>query len=76
MIQQLRKVGNDNALVLDKAIMDLIGLEEDGQVLVTVSDGSLVITPVNPKRVSQERFEAALNRVVSERREVLKRLAE
>jgi antitoxin component of MazEF toxin-antitoxin module len=76
MIKQLRKVGNSNALLLDKAVMELLGLEENGQVQLTVTDGSLVVTPVNPHPVSRERFEAALDRVVKERRDVLKRLAE
>ena len=76
MIKQLRKVGNSNALVLEKAVMELLGLEENGHVQLTVSDGSLIVTPVNPHPVSRERFEAALDRVVKERRDVLKRLAE
>ena len=75
MIKQLRKVGNSNALLLDKAVMELLGLEENGHVQLTVVDGSLVVTPVNPHPVSRERFEAALDRVVKERRDVLKRLA-
>ena len=76
MIKQLRKVGNSNALLLDKAVMELLGLEENGHVQLTVVDGSLLVTPVNPHPVSRERFEAALDRVVKERRDVLKRLAE
>ena len=76
MIKRLRKVGNSNALVLDKAIMELIGLEENGQIQLTVSDGSLILTPVNPRPLNRERFEAALEHVVRERRETLKRLAE
>ena len=40
MIKQLRKVGNSNALILDKPIMELLGLEEDGQVQLTIQDGT------------------------------------
>ncbi len=76
MIKQLRKVGNSNALILDRAIMELLGLEEGGEVQITVHNGSLIITPTNPKPVDQERFEECLSRVASERRELLKRLAE
>jgi antitoxin component of MazEF toxin-antitoxin module len=76
MIKRLRRVGNSNAIVLDRAIMELIGLVEDAEVQLTVTDGSLIVTPVHPRAISPERFEAALDRVVSERREVLKRLAE
>jgi antitoxin component of MazEF toxin-antitoxin module len=55
--------------------MGLIGLEEDGAVELTVSDGSLIVTPAEPSRASQERFEESLNRVVRKRRTALRRLA-
>ncbi len=76
MIKQLKKVGNSNALILDRAIMELVGLEENGDVQLTVHNGSIIITPAHPKQVDMERFEACLDRVVTERREVLRRLAE
>jgi antitoxin component of MazEF toxin-antitoxin module len=76
MIKQLRKVGNSSALILDRAIMDLIGLEENGEVQLTVHDGSLVLTPANPKQITPEQFERALSQVVRKRRSALRRLAE
>ncbi|HUS92018.1 MAG TPA: hypothetical protein VM695_09210 [Phycisphaerae bacterium] len=76
MIEQIRKVGNGSALLLDKAIMELIGLEEHGQVQLTVRDGSLIVTPVNPQPVDEKRFQEALDRVMAERSEVLRRLAQ
>jgi len=76
MIKQLRRVGNSNALILDRAIMDLIGLEENGEVQLTVHNGSLVLTPANPKQISPEQFERTMSRVVSRRRSALRRLAE
>ncbi len=76
MIKHLRKVGNSNALILDRAVMELIGLEEDGEVQLTVREGSLIVTPANPRPVDEKRFEECLSRVVAERREVLRKLAE
>lgn len=76
MIKKLRKVGNSNALILDKALLELLGLDENGEVQLTIDHGSLIVTPTNPKAVDQKRFEACLDRVVEQRREVLKRLAE
>ena len=76
MIKQLTKVGNSNALLLDKALMELMGLDENGEVQLTVDNGCLVVTPVRPRPVDKERFEACLDRVVVERREALRRLAE
>ena len=76
MIKQLRKVGNSSALILDRAVMELIGLEENSEVQLTVHNGSLVLTPANPKQVSHEMFEKALSKVMSKRRSALQRLAE
>ncbi|MBU0741560.1 AbrB/MazE/SpoVT family DNA-binding domain-containing protein [bacterium] len=76
MIKKLCNVGNSNALILDKPILELLGLEEEGQVKLTISDGSLIITPTEPRPVDQDRFESSLERVIEERRRVLRRLAE
>lgn len=76
MIKQLRKVGNSNALILDKPILELLGLEEDGQVQLTIQDGNLIVTPARPQLVSREEFSEKLDYVVRKRQSVLKRLAE
>jgi antitoxin component of MazEF toxin-antitoxin module len=76
MIKRLRKVGNSSALILDRALMDLVGLEESAEVQLTVHHGSLVITPANPKVATPEQFEAAMARVLKRRASALKRLAE
>lgn len=75
MVKHLRKVGNSNALLLDKPILELLGLEEDGEVQLTVANGSLIVTPVQPRRVDPKQFEAGLARVVARRRSALRRLA-
>jgi len=75
MVKRLRKVGNSNALLLDKPILELLGLEDTGEVQLTVAGGSLIVTPVRPRPVDPKRFEAALDRVVARRRRVLERLA-
>lgn len=75
MIKQLRKVGNSNALILDKPIMELLGLEEDGQVQLTIQDGTLIVTPARPQLVSAEEMSEKLDYVVKKRNAVLRRLA-
>jgi len=76
MIKQLRKVGNSNALILDKPILELLGLKEDGQVQLTIQDGSLIVTPAHPHAVSEETVQEKLDYIVRKRRDVLRRLAE
>ncbi len=75
MIKQLRKVGNSTALLLDKPILELLGVKESGRVQLTVTNGSLVVTPVDPEPVSNERFQECLDRVIHDWGSVLKRLA-
>lgn len=76
MVKKLQKVGNSNAIILDLPIMEMVGLEEGKEVQVTVSNGSIIITPVNPRRVDQEELERHLNHIVGERREILRELAD
>jgi antitoxin MazE len=76
MIKRLRKVGNSSALILDKALMELVGLEENGEVQVTVHRGSLVLTPANPKTATPEEFEAAFSYVTKKWGSALERLAQ
>jgi antitoxin component of MazEF toxin-antitoxin module len=76
MIKQLRKVGNSNALILDKPILELLGLEEDGQVQLTIQDGALIVVPTKPFLVDKEEMSSKLEYVLQKRKEVLRRLAE
>ncbi len=75
MIKQLRKVGNSNALLLDKPLLELVGLEEDATVEITVDHGNIIISPVSPGVISETRTEELLNKIVGTRRSVLEKLA-
>jgi antitoxin component of MazEF toxin-antitoxin module len=76
MIKRLRKVGNGNALLLDKALMELVGLRENGQVQLTVRDSTIIIAPANPQPIDPARFKTNLDRVMARRRSALRKLAE
>jgi antitoxin MazE len=76
MIKQLRKVGNSNALILDKPLLELLGLEENGQVQLTIQDGNLIVTPTHPKLVKSEDISQELEYVIKKRKKVLRRLAQ
>jgi antitoxin component of MazEF toxin-antitoxin module len=76
MIKQLRKVGNSNALILDKPILELLGLEEGGQVQLTIQDGNLIVTPTSPEQVDPKNLKEKLDFIIKKRQKVLKRLAQ
>ena len=47
MIKTLTKVGNSHALVIDKPLMEALGIEHDTPLQLTVSGNSLIVTPAN-----------------------------
>ena len=75
MIKRLRKVGNSNALILDKPILELLGLEEGGEVQLTIQDGNLIVSPARPQLVSPEEMSKKLEYFIKKRKELLRRLA-
>ncbi|MHC4887306.1 MAG: AbrB/MazE/SpoVT family DNA-binding domain-containing protein [Planctomycetota bacterium] len=76
MIKQLRKVGNSNALLLDKPLLEVVGLEEGANVEITIDHGNIIISPVSPGQVSEDRATELLDKIVATRHDALKRLAQ
>ena len=76
MIKQLKKVGNGQALFLDRTLMDLVGLKPGAEVQLLVDAGSIIITPTHPEYLTLDQVRHALDEVVEEYGDVLQRLAE
>ena len=47
MIKKLRKHGNSQALPVDKAMMEAMGIEADTSLQVTISGNTMIVTPAN-----------------------------
>lgn len=75
MVKTLQKHGNSQALVIDKALMEALGIEGDTPLQVTVSGNSLIVTPVSVGVGKQEIIEA-LEKLRPRYGEMLQRLAE
>ncbi|MFA9478391.1 AbrB/MazE/SpoVT family DNA-binding domain-containing protein [Phycisphaerales bacterium AB-hyl4] len=75
MIKTLKKHGNSQALVIDRSMMEALGINEDTPLQVSVRDGSLVVTPAEVG-IEPEQFEASLNKVMRRYDGMLKRLAQ
>jgi antitoxin component of MazEF toxin-antitoxin module len=67
MIERIKKLGNSDALILDRALMELVGLSGGDPVQITVQDGSILVTPVHLHPVDAAHFEAALVHVKAAR---------
>jgi antitoxin component of MazEF toxin-antitoxin module len=75
VIKKLQSHGNSQALVIDKPIMEALGIDPDSELQVTVSGNSLIITPVNVG-VGRQRVLEAIEKLRPRYGEMLKRLAE
>ncbi len=75
MIKKLTRTGNSIALVLDKPLLEELGLDENAEVEVSTNGQVIVITP---KRSSarDRKFRKAVERVNSKYAGLFKRLSE
>lgn len=75
MIKKLTKHGNSMALVIDRAVLDLLKIDIETPLDISTDGEVLVIAPVrDPKR--QKKFKAALDKVNRRYGRTLKKLAE
>ncbi len=75
MRKKLVKHGNSRALVIDKAILELLSMEDDEDVIVSTDGRTLTITPARTVDSNRARLDDALDRVNSRYSETLDRLA-
>ena len=75
MVKTLQRHGNSHALVLDKALLELLNITPETQLQIQVSNGSLVVTPVNVG-VSEDEVAASIARLRPRYKQMLECLAE
>ena len=75
MIKKLTRSGNSLALVIDRALLDVLGIDAETELELSTNGDVLLVTPVRERKRAQE-----LADIVSEAHEryggVFKRLAE
>jgi len=76
MKKRLVKHGNSRALVIDKALLDVLNLAEDDEVQVSINGDQLIVTPVREDDERQKRFEQAVERTMEQYDDLFRRLAE
>lgn len=75
MIKNLVKHGNSIALVLDRAILELVKIDPAQPVEISTDGGRLIISPLQDQD-RRKKFKAALASVNKKHGRTLKRLAE
>ncbi len=74
MIRKLQKHGNSHALVIEKALMDQLGIDPDTPVQLTVTGRTLTITPANVG-LGDERVAELMDQVRARYGKALRKLA-
>jgi antitoxin component of MazEF toxin-antitoxin module len=75
MVKRLTKTGNSLALVLDKPLLEQLGIDEDTPLELSTNGDVLVITPVRD-RARQRKLKKALDEMDQKYAGVFRRLAE
>jgi antitoxin MazE len=75
MVKKLTRHGNSLALVIDRAVLDLLKIDSDTPLDISTDGQVLVIAPVRDE-AHQEKFRRALEAVNRRYGRVLRRLAE
>ncbi len=74
--KKLAKHGNSYALIIERPILDLLGIDSETLLQISTPDGvSIVITPIKNK-AQQHRFSSSLKKINKKYGRALKRLAE
>ena len=75
MVKKLTKHGNSLALIIDRAVLDLLEINDDTPLDITTDGQVLVVTPVRDE-TRREKFNNALRSANKKYGRALKRLAE
>ncbi len=75
MVKTLQKHGNSRALLIEKALMEAMGIQDDSPLQIAISGNSLIVTPVHVG-VGRERVAEAIAKLRPRYGDMLQRLAE
>ncbi|HZL03922.1 MAG TPA: AbrB/MazE/SpoVT family DNA-binding domain-containing protein [Coriobacteriia bacterium] len=76
MPKKLVRHGNSRAIVIDKAILELLKIDDETELELTTDGRSLRITPSTDAAARAERLEAISNRIMEQYPDLFRRLAE
>jgi len=75
LTKKRRQHGNSLALVIDRSILELLGIDEETTLDISTDGRSLIVVPAHDKR-RRKRFQDALTACNRQYGKALKRLAE
>ncbi len=75
MIKKLTRQGNSSALIIDRTLMDLLQIDHETPLKVTVEGRRLIVEPLTEAE-REAKFERLLKQTTEQNRELFRKLAE
>jgi antitoxin MazE len=75
MVKRLTKTGNSLALVLDKPLLEQLGIDEDTPLEISTNGDVLVVTPVRDQ-ARERKFRKAVEKINRKYEGLFRRLAD
>lgn len=75
MMRKLQKHGNSRALVIEKPVMEVLGIDENTELEVRVDGSNLVVSPLR-KGLGREQLDASFRKMRQRYDGMLQRLAD
>jgi antitoxin component of MazEF toxin-antitoxin module len=73
LLKKLTPIGNSLGLILDRPVLDMVGIDVDTVVELTTEKGAIIVRPVQAHR---DRVRASTRKVIKAHRGTLKKLAD
>jgi antitoxin component of MazEF toxin-antitoxin module len=74
MVKKLARLGNSRAIIIDRPLMDLLGIDDETPLKMTVTGRKLTVEPLT-KEESDTRFREIMHRTGKKNAELFRRLA-
>jgi antitoxin component of MazEF toxin-antitoxin module len=75
MTKRIQKVGNSNAIIFDRALMDMAHAKTGDQFVISLHEGgTILLTPVKP-RVSRQDVSKVIKATMTDYAKTMKKLA-
>jgi antitoxin component of MazEF toxin-antitoxin module len=74
LTKRLTKIGNSRAVIIDKPVLDVLGIEDDTEIQIAMENGALVLRPASVTE-HRAKFRAAQKRIIEKHGETFRKLA-
>lgn len=76
MAKKLVKCGKDMAVIIDKPLLELLNIQEDTPLKITIEGKAIIVTPEGSPKTHKEKLKEFTEEAMDKYAEALKKLAD